>query len=364
MTTPMKVLTVVGARPQFIKAGTVSRAIDKCSGIEEVIMHTGQHYDFSMSEVFFIDLALRKPKYSMYLSNREHVGMISEMLVKIEEVINIEKPEIVLVYGDTNTTLAAALCAAKLHIPLAHVEAGLRSFNRAMPEELNRILTDHSSSLLFCPTKLAIQNLANESITKGVYEVGDVMYDSLLYYDALVREKPIEISALHLADKFCLATIHRQENTNNPETLKSIINTLQELSSHMQVVLPLHPGTKKKMEAYGISCNGIEIIEPVGYFSMIYLLRNCFVVMTDSGGLQKEGYFFKKIVGILRKETEWQELVDTRAAFLLNDNRNLVEDVLTAATQEKQVSTNIYGDGTAATKIVDQLLKFLLITSS
>ena len=295
----MKILTVLGARPQFIKAGPVSREIRRRQkegeNIQEVIVHTGQHYDRNMSDAFFEELRLPKPDYYLGVGGKSHGRMTGEMIAKLEEVMMKEKPDVVLVYGDTNSTLAGAIAASKLHIPIAHVEAGLRSFNMKMPEEINRVLTDRVSKWLFCPTDAAVKNLKREGfphkLENGNYQVikkvGDVMYDAVLFYKNLSR-KPVGVN---FNRDFILCTVHRAENTDNPQRLKSIFEALEEVGKDMQVILPIHPRTKKKMREYNISVKNITLIQPVGYLEMIWLVSNCKLVITDSGGLQKEAYF-------------------------------------------------------------------------
>ncbi|KZY89539.1 UDP-N-acetyl glucosamine 2-epimerase, partial [Oleiphilus sp. HI0071] len=294
----MKIVTVLGARPQFIKAGTVSREIAKRNGggqsINEVIVHTGQHYDANMSDIFFEEMQIPKPDYQLGVGGQTHGSMTGKMLVNIEDVLLKEKPDVVMVYGDTNSTLAGALAASKLHIPVAHVEAGLRSFNMAMPEEVNRILTDRISKWLFCPTETAVQNLQIEGVDAWkndarVHNVGDVMLDGALFY------KDLAIKPDNVTDGgFMLCTIHRAENTDSLERMTSIVSALNELALDQHIILPLHPRTRKIISEYGLEFQGITVIEPVGYLNMVWLIANCDRVMTDSGGLQKEAYFFSK----------------------------------------------------------------------
>lgn len=363
----MRIVTVIGARPQFIKAAVVSREIAKTPGINELIVHTGQHYDANMSDVFFEEMQIPKPHYHLAVGGGTHGAMTGQMLEKIEDVLIKEKPDAVLVYGDTNSTLAGALAAAKLHIPVAHVEAGLRSFNMKMPEEVNRILTDRISQWLFCPTDTAIKNLSKEGFPKGsqnpmVTNVGDVMYDAALFYQK--HAKPTEdVAALidDLRNGYYLSTIHRAENTDNPQRIQSIFRALLEICKSMPVVLPLHPRTRKIIELSGcelVSKTGqLFIIDPVGYFDMITLLSNCRGVFTDSGGVQKEAYFFHKPCITLRDETEWVELVDHGLNTLVGANR---ERIIAAAQEIKNrnpdYSLALYGTGNAGSSIVNLLM--------
>ena len=315
---PLKILTVVGARPQFVKAASVSRAIAQTPGLSEVMVHTGQHHDADMSDVFFADLRIPPPARHLGVHGGGHGDMTGRMLAALETVMEAEKPDWTLVYGDTNSTLAGALAAAKLHVPVAHVEAGLRSFNRAMPEEINRVLTDHMSALLLCPTGAAIANLRREGIEDGargvrVRHVGDVMHDAALDAMRAVRED----GASDLLDRlgvrpgaFALATLHRAENTDDPQRLAAALDYLKAQAATMPAVLPLHPRTRKAADRWGLDLSGLTVIGPVGYFDMARLLDSCALVLTDSGGLQKEAYFFRKPCVTLRDETEWVETVE------------------------------------------------------
>lgn len=350
----IKLVTIIGARPQFIKAATVSREIAKHNDIEEVIIHTGQHFDTNMSAVFFDQMKIPQPDFNLGISSLSHGAMTARMLHSIENIIMTEKPDRVLVYGDTNSTLAGALAAAKLHIKTAHVEAGLRSFNMRMPEEINRILTDKISDLLLCPTVTAVSNLSAEGITSSgnikVTNCGDVMYDAALFYNDLALKPEFDVP-----EDFVLATIHRAENTDDPEKLKALVTALNEISKKIPLILPVHPRTRKILAAnnYEIAFN---LIDPVGYLQMIHLLKNCSLVMTDSGGLQKEAYFFKKPCLTLRTETEWIELVDNGYNVLCGSD---AEKILSAQSKminsELDFSTNLYGDGKAAEKVVQHI---------
>src|SRR5690554_6304137 len=327
----MKVITVVGARPQFVKAAVVSRAFQKLN-IQEKIVHTGQHFDKNMSDVFFTEMQIPKPAYNLEVHGLNHGAMTGRMLEKIEEVLVKEKPQVVLVYGDTNSTLAAALAAQKIHIPVAHVEAGLRSFNMKMPEEINRILTDRVADVLFCPTSTAVENLKNEGFENfdaEILNVGDVMYDAALFYADKSFKPNVDIPS-----KYVLCTLHRAENTDDSMRLKSIFKSLEVISKISPVIIPLHPRTKSKLINinYDFDNSDIIFINPVSYFEMIWLLQNCHFVMTDSGGLQKEAYFFKKYCVTLRDETEWVELVDNEFNILTGSD---VKTILNAVKTTK-----------------------------
>ena len=307
----MKIATIVGARPQFIKCATISRSISKTANVQEVIIHTGQHFDPNMSEVFFTELDIPKPIYNLGIGGGLHGENTGRMLEAIEKVLIAEKPDWVLVYGDTDSTLAGAIAASKLHISVAHVEAGLRSFNRHMPEEINRLLTDHVSDILFAPTITAASNLKNEGISSDkVQLLGDVMYDASLYYRHKAR-KP-KIAGVNEAKPFVLCTIHRAENTDNTGRLTAIIQRLNQLARHTSLILPLHPRTLtalKRIDRVSLA-QSIHVIDPLGFLEMTWLLNNCSLVLTDSGGLQKEAYFYKKPCLTIREETEWVELVN------------------------------------------------------
>lgn len=355
----MKIVTVVGARPQFIKAAVVSRVISKYDDVEEVIVHTGQHYDANMSEVFFSEMSIPVPKYNLHIGGGTHGAMTGKMLEKIEEVLLAEKPDVVLVYGDTDSTLAGALAAAKLHIPVAHVEAGLRSFNMRMPEEINRALTDRVSRWLFCPTETAVGNLRAEGYDKlgaDISCIGDVMYDAAIYYRAQDKASA-EIKALTEATYY-LATVHRAENTDNPERMKGIFGALEEIAEHTKVVLPIHPRTRKILDSMGMKIKNITLLDPVGYFDMLYLQGHALAVFTDSGGVQKEAFFAGKPCVTLRDETEWVELVEHGYNVLTGAEK---ECILTAEqelkTKKLDFSLPLYGDGHAGEKIISELLR-------
>ncbi|MEN6328397.1 MAG: UDP-N-acetylglucosamine 2-epimerase (non-hydrolyzing) [Syntrophomonas sp.] len=365
----MKILTIVGARPQFIKAAVVSRAVEDYNQtvssekrIDEIIVHTGQHYDDNMSEVFFRQMQIPFPRYHLGIGGGSHGTMTGRMLEALESLMIDEKPAIVLVYGDTNSTLAGALAAAKLHIPVAHVEAGLRSFNMQMPEEINRILTDRVSHWLFCPTETAISNLKREGVDDWpgvqIKNIGDVMYDAALFYrERSVAGQLVADLLEQYKDGFYLATVHRQENTDDSQRLKSIITSLEEIAERVPVVFPLHPRTRKHLKELGMDMKRVTYIEPVGYFDMVCLLDKCQAVFTDSGGVQKEAYFFHKPCITLRDETEWVELVEQGNNCLVGAER---ESIINAEQefiqQTRDFSITLYGDGKAGEKIV----KFLV----
>jgi UDP-GlcNAc3NAcA epimerase len=357
----MKIVTVLGARPQFIKAGNVSREIAEHDDIQEVIVHTGQHYDANMSDIFFEEMKIPKPDYYLGIGGKSHGAMTGQMMEKIEEVAVKEKPDWILVYGDTNSTLAGALVAAKLRIPLAHVEAGLRSFNMNMPEEVNRILTDRVSHLLFCPTDTAVQNLEKEGFpfklsfnrSQRILNVGDVMKDGAEFYRKFARKPDIALS-----DDFILCTVHRAENTDNEEKLRNIFSALETIAEERQVVLPLHPRTRQKLQAvnYISKTKNLRFIDPVGYLEMVWLLDHCSIVMTDSGGLQKEACFFKKPCITLRDETEWVELMENRFNVLAGTERERILDALENFDFNSNYDIDLYGNGRASEKIVKELL--------
>lgn len=323
-----KIVTILGARPQFVKAAVLSRIITFHNEIEEVIVHTGQHYDTNMSAVFFDEMEIPEPKYNLAINGLNHGAMTGQMLEKIENVLLKEKPNAVVIYGDTNSTIAGALAAKKLDIKVIHIEAGLRSFNMKMPEEINRILTDRISDLLLCPTDTAITNLNIEGFKNlpiKIVKSGDIMKDAVHYYSQTSAQKSTVIKRLNLIhNEFVLATIHRQENTDNLSNLKSIFEALEHISTKKIVVLPLHPRTKHILEKNNLSYN-IITIDPVGYFDMLELLKNCNLVISDSGGLQKEAFFNKKHCIIAREETEWTELVSNGFAKIVGSDKVKIE---------------------------------------
>ena len=343
-----KILTILGARPQFVKAAVLSRIITEHNEIEEVIIHTGQHYDTNMSDVFFEEMGIPKPKYNLAINGLGHGAMTGQMLEKIEKILLEEKPDTVVVYGDTNSTLAGALVAKKLQIKLVHIEAGLRSFNTIMPEEINRILTDRIADLLLCPTDTAINNLKNEgfdNFNSKVVKSGDIMKDAVRFYSKNSTEKAKTYKNLNLEEgNFVLATIHRQENTDDLVSLKAVFEGLSKISKDQIVVMPLHPRTKKILENNHLEYD-IRFIEPVGYFDMLELLKNCSIVITDSGGLQKEAFFNKKPVIVARTETEWVELVDNGFAKIVGaDSDKMYQTYLDYKLAKLDFSINLYGD--------------------
>ncbi|MCK5696734.1 MAG: UDP-N-acetylglucosamine 2-epimerase (non-hydrolyzing) [Gammaproteobacteria bacterium] len=352
----MKIITIIGARPQFIKASVVSRAfaLHKPS-IQEMIIHTGQHYDSNMSDIFFNELDIKKPDYNLGIGGGSHGQNTGRMIEKIETVLLHEQPDCVLVYGDTDSTLAGTLAAVKLHIPIAHIEAGLRSFNRQMPEEINRILTDHAANLLFTPTNIATKNLSNEGI-KGdqVQQLGDVMYDVALYY-AHKAEKNSRILKTEKLDSknYILATVHRAENTDNITQMKNILSSFAAINKI--IVWPIHPRTRKRINDYGLAIpHTIKLIDPVGYLDMVMLEKHASLIITDSGGVQKEAFFHKVACITLREETEWLELIEL-GANILHSTIGFEKEVLSNFNKIFKDNHNIYGSGNAADKIVDYL---------
>lgn len=379
----MKIVTIVGARPQFIKAAAIRRAIEKINKrkrrIQEVLVHTGQHYDYMMDKVFFEELNLHNPDYHLGVGSGSHGKQTGKMLEGTERVLEKEGPEIVIVYGDTNSTLAGALAAAKLKIPVAHVEAGLRSYNPSMPEEINRLLTDHLSTFLFCPTDQAVRNLSKEGIKDGgarnVKNVGDVMYDSILYYSGVADRKGTILKDLNLVPakdshipqspiriaSYYLATLHRAENTDSPHRLKSILKALDEVGRNTPVVLPLHPRTRKMIETYHLfpEFKNIKLIEPVSYLNMLHLEKNAKAILTDSGGVQKEAYWLKVPCITLREETEWLETVKGKWNVLAGIGvKRIVKEVMHTEKRRRSLKRNgVFGDGKASQKIVQILMR-------
>ncbi len=354
----MKIVSIIGARPQFIKASSVSKALRQTKH-QEFIIHTGQHYDYEMSRVFFNEMELQEPDVNLEVGSGSHGKQTGEMLIQIEKVLMAEKPCFVLVYGDTNSTLAGALAAVKLHISVAHVEAGLRSFNRKMPEEHNRVLTDHMSEFLFCPTKTAVNNLENEGITRGVHLVGDVMYDAILHYIKLAEKKSDVLERLKLDPKcYVLATVHRAENTDDPARLRNIIETLELINKETSVIFPVHPRTKKYLRNLKIKYQDLKmkIIDPLPYLDMLILEKNSNLILTDSGGLQKEAYWFNIPCVTLRDETEWVELVELGVNTISGSDRENIYQAYRTMTGKKFDSTpELYGNGKASNLIVEIL---------
>ncbi len=353
----MKIISIVGARPQFVKAAVVSRAFSQREGVSEKLLHSGQHFDANMSDVFFEEMRIPHPFLNLSVHGAERQTVIAEMQQKMVEVLEAEHPDWVLVYGDTNTTLAGARAAGQLKIPLAHVEAGLRSFNSAMPEEDNRIRTDHMSQLLFCPSQTAVNNLAREGISgSNVVLCGDVMQDAALFYKPLAR-KP---RGFENTRDFVLCTVHRAETTDDAERLRSVFAALEHIAAECEVVIPLHPRTRKCLEgiSYRFETSSLHFTDPLGYLEMVWLLERCQAVLTDSGGLQKEAYFFRKPCVILRNETEWVELVECGSGCLAGTEEKRILECFHAMLSESASMqwTSLYGDGDAGLKIVDALI--------
>lgn len=360
-----KIITIVGARPQFIKAAMLSRAIQLHNQagqetIREQLIHTGQHYDENMSRIFFSEMDMARPTWQLHCGHTTHGAMTGQMLIEIEKILTEHRPDYVVVYGDTNSTLAGALAASKLHIPVVHVEAGLRSFNKAMPEEINRILTDHVSTLLCCPTRSAVQHLAKENIHEGVYHVGDIMYDAALFFGRKAEEASDIMQRLQLESKgFRLCTVHRAENTDQEERLSSIAEALMQIaSSHCPLVFPLHPRTRQYLEKYHllerfVAHPHIRLTEPLGFLDMVMLEKQASTILTDSGGVQKEAYFHQTPCITLREETEWTETVTAG----WNQIAGYRTDQILACLENNPVRHEIdeYGQGNTAQKILELL---------
>ena len=362
----MKILTVVGARPQFIKASSVSRAINVFNNksskkITEVLVHTGQHFDQNMSEVFFKELGIPQPKYNLNISNLPHGAMTGRMIEELEKVMNGENPNFVLVYGDTNSTLAASLAAAKLNLPIIHVEAGLRSGNMNMPEEINRVITDRLSNILFCPSMIAVENLKGEGLKKNVFFVGDVMFDVLKF----LQKKLPSLTDLNIEfsrEKFCICTLHRQENTDNPTNMKEILVSLNEINKKTPVVFPIHPRTKKLITKYKFKAliQDLKIISPLSYMHMLSLINNSSFLLTDSGGMQKEALYLQRPCITLREETEWVETVDLGLNTLCGSNKDLILKAYQSINKTPlNFDKNPYGNGNSAKQIVEIINKSL-----
>ena len=364
----MKIVTIIGARPQIIKAAALSRAIKEhfADMIHEVIVHTGQHYDNNMSQVFFDELGVPQPDYNLHVGSASHGQQTAKMIEGIERVLMDEKPDFIVLYGDTNSTLTGAVAASKIHVPIIHIEAGLRSFNKRMPEEINRIVCDHCSTLLFTPTQAGFDNLAKEGFKMDndgpytinnpkVYHCGDIMYDNSLYFSKIADQKADILKRLGLGGKpYALATLHRDSNTDNPERLNDILEAFTELSKEITIVLPMHPRTRK--HASGFHSDNVIVIEPVSFLEMIQLEKHAQLILTDSGGVQKESYFFQKPCVILRPETEWVEIVETCAATLVDADKDKILTTSRHYLQQPPVDfPEIFGDGHAAEFILEKI---------
>ncbi len=346
----IRIATIVGARPQFIKAGALSRQLGMTDGIEEIIIHTGQHFDDNMSAIFFKELGIPTPAYNLDIHGGGHGEMTGRMLEKIEQILLKEQPDMLLIYGDTNSTLAGALAASKMHIPVAHVEAGLRSFNRKMPEELNRIVADHMSDLLFCSTSTSIENLKNEGITSGVCQVGDVMYDATLHIKSQAMANSTILEQLKITEHgYNVCTLHRAENTDSPELLKELIEFLEAQSQAAPTVFPVHPRTRAALNRDGLVPKNLMLIDPVGYLDLNRLLAGASAVFTDSGGLQKEAYFHRVPCVTLRSETEWVETIEA--------GWNRLWKGPDFVTPKPDISE--YGTGNASKLILEEIQSFL-----
>lgn len=359
-----KIVTVIGARPQFIKAAPVSRALAEINGFSEIIIHTGQHYDPQMSAIFFRELEISEPAFNLEVGSGAHGAQTGEMIKRLEEVLQKEKPDIVLIYGDTNSTLAGALAAVKLQIPVAHVEAGLRSFNRRMPEEINRIVADRLSTLLFSPTKTGVDNLKNEGIVENVFQTGDVMYDVARWAAVRVDHARSILAENELTPgKYILSTIHRQENTDDEQRLRNIVFALDELTGTMKVVMPLHPRTHKMIRQFGLSdlTKSIHITPPIGFLDMVELERNAALILTDSGGMQKEAYFHRVPCVTVRDQTEWGETVAAGWNILVDAMQmrkiiNGAESMLAFTGSRGEIAE--YGDGAASAAIAGLIREY------
>ncbi len=361
------IVTIIGARPQFVKAAIVSRQIQQMTELKEIVVHTGQHYDANMSEVFFDELEMAPPSYNLEIGSSSHGAQTGQMLTAIEQVLLKEKPKAVLIYGDTNSTLAGAIAASKLHIPVFHVEAGLRSFNMKMPEEINRIVSDRLSSLLFAPTQTAVDNLMQEGTSADkVHLVGDVMYDVALYFGQKAEKVSNILNTLGLKDKpYLLTTIHRAENTDDTNRLSAIFNGLMQVAKDFPVVLPLHPRTRHALDKSGLLDQVLQqltILEPLGFLDMLQLEKQAQLIVTDSGGVQKEAFFHETPCVTLRDETEWLELVELGWNTLVKpDNANSIVKALVKQLNANPPSTTAkpYGSGDSAAKITELICKFI-----
>lgn len=351
----MKIISLVGARPQFIKEAVIHREIKKHENINEILVHSGQHYDFNMSDIFFQELDIRRPDYFLSVGSGLHGEMTGKIMIEFEKVVLKEKPNLILVYGDTNTTLAGAIVAVKLKIPVAHVEAGIRQNPKDMPEEINRVLTDHVSNYLFCPSMLAVKNLEKEGITSGVYFVGDVIYD--LYLMLQNNFKYDVYKKLNLEEnEYILVTLHRDFNVDNKEKLEKMLLELNKISKEKKIVFPIHPRTRKRISEFSLEkhLENFTVIEPIDYLNLMGLVKKSWKVITDSGGLQKEAYFAKKRAVVLMPDTGWRELIEANWNILANEE-NLYEK--TFEENNKSYLEGLYGDGNAGKKIIDILLK-------
>ena len=347
----MKIITILGARPQFIKASMLSKEIQNEENIDEIILHTGQHFDDNMSNIFFSQMSIPLPKYNLEIHSLTHGAMTARQLENIEEILLKEEPDIVIVYGDTNSTLAGALAATKLCIPLAHVEAGLRSYNMHMPEEINRVICDRISNYLFCPSKRAVENLKFEGVTKNVYDVGDIMYDAVLFYAEMANQKSRVLKKNNLiSNNYILATIHRQENTDDISIIEEIFKAF--LNAPYKVVIPMHPRTKNIIKKNNIKeYDNILVIDPLSYFDMLKLQKNAAFIVTDSGGLQKEAYYNKVPCITIRNETEWTELIEIGANIIVGTD---YEKIMAGFEYNFNFSDNgVYGNGKTASKILE-----------
>jgi UDP-GlcNAc3NAcA epimerase len=353
------ILTVIGARPQFIKAAVVSRVINQNKNVKETIVHTGQHFDINMDKIFFDELNIPSPKYNLNINSLTHGAMTGMMLLNIEKIIMEENPDLVLVYGDTNSTLAGALAAKKLHIKIAHVEAGLRSFNSRMPEEINRILTDRVSDFLFCPTEKAVNNLSNEGFNNfdcRIINCGDVMLDLAMLFKEAIQNRAFPLPELKDKD-YIICTLHREENTSDLKAFRSITDALNKISEETKIILPVHPRTKKLLAENEIKLN-FNVVEPLGYLDMMKLLSDSKLVMTDSGGLQKEAFFFGRNCVTLREQTEWTELVDNGFNVVAGTEKEDIYNSYSEMIQRKNnFKIDLYGNGRAAEKIVNTLIQ-------
>jgi UDP-GlcNAc3NAcA epimerase len=352
------IVTIVGARPQFIKVAPVSRSLREIGGVTEILVHTGQHFDANMSDIFFEELGIIKPDYNLDVGGGGHGAMTGLMMQRLEPLLQDMCPDLVLIYGDTNSTLAGALTAVKLHIPVAHVEAGLRSFNRAMPEEINRVMADHLSDILFASTDTAVVNLHHEGIDgTRIYQVGDVMYDAALLFAARAKERTILAELGVEPRSYVLCTLHRAENTDDPERLSMLVAALELVAARMPVILPLHPRTRGALVSHGLAFDRVRAIEPVGYLDMVALESGAAVIATDSGGVQKEAFFYRVPCVTLRRETEWSELIELGWNELAALDGPSIADQILIAVGRSGRSASPYGNGEAAKAIAAALVR-------